>query len=151
MNSHSGMKRKGDNIARDCVLGLMERFDSLSMPGRVLQQIVRGALQRKETPSNARDQSGDRVDEQGSGVHRRVRDTVGFRRPTSEPSAGDAQVGTAEPDITDIDRMEQQIERLGKRWRGQLPVVVCAAVSRHTIVIGVGLRLFERGVHIRGG
>jgi len=24
MNSHSGMKRKGDNIARDCVLGLME-------------------------------------------------------------------------------------------------------------------------------
>ena len=151
MNSHSGMKRKGDNIARDCVLGLMERFDSLSVPGRVLQQIVRGALQREETPSNARDQSSDRDDEQGTGVHRRVRDTDGFGRSTSKPSTGDAQMGTAEPDITDIDRVEQQIERLGERWGGQLPVVVCAAVSRHTVVVGVGLRLFERRVDIRRG
>jgi len=27
MNSHSRMKRKGDNIARDCVLGLTEMID----------------------------------------------------------------------------------------------------------------------------
>jgi len=139
MNSHSGMKRKGDNIARDCVLGLMERNDSLSLPGRVLQQIVRCALQRKETPSNARDQPSDRDDEQSAGIHRRLRDTDGFGRSTSKPSAGDAQMGSAEPDITDIDHMEQQIERLRKRWRGQFPDVVRATISRHTIVIGMGL------------
>ena len=151
MNSHSGMKRKGDNIARDYVLGLMERNDSLSLPGRVLQQIVRCALQRKETPSNARDQPSDRDDEQSSGVHGRVRDTDGFRRSTGKPSAGHAQMGPTEPDIADIDRMEQQIERLGKRWGRQFPDVVCATFSRYTIIIGMGLWLLERGIHIRGG
>ena len=35
MNSHSGMKREGDNV--DCVFVLMERIDSLSLPGRELQ------------------------------------------------------------------------------------------------------------------
>ena len=151
MNSHSGMKRKGDHIVRDSVLGLMERNDSLSLPGRVLQQVIRRAVQREETPSNARDQPSDRDDKQGSGIHRRVRDTNGVRRPTSKPSAGNAQMGSAESDITDIDHMEQQIERLGKRWRGQLPDIVRATVTHYTVVDGMGLRLFERRVHIRGG
>lgn len=145
------MKRKGDNITRDCVLGLMERNDSLSMPGRLLQQIVRRALQRKTTPSDARDQPDDRGDEQGPGIHRRVRDTDGLRRSTGEPSAGDAQVGSAESDITDIDRMEQQIKRLGERRGGQFPDAVCTVISRYAIVIGMGLWLFERGIRVRGG
>jgi len=106
------LNRKGDNIARDCMLGLTER---LSVPGRVLQQIVRRAFQRKETPLNARDQSSDKDEEQGSGIHHQVRDSDGFRRSASEPSAGDAQVGTAEPEIMDVDHTEQQIEQLGKQ------------------------------------
>jgi len=60
-------------------------------------------------------------------------------------------MGSAEPDITDIDRMEQQIERLGKRWGGQFPDAVCTIVTFYTIVIGMGLWLLERGIHIRGG
>jgi len=58
MNSHSGMKRKGDNIGRDCVLGLKERVDSLSLPGRELQQIVCCPVQRKAAPPDARNQPG---------------------------------------------------------------------------------------------
>jgi len=46
------LNRKGDNIVRDCMLGLTER---LSVPGRALQKIIRSALQRKVTPSNAFD------------------------------------------------------------------------------------------------
>ena len=151
MNSHSGMKRKGDNIGRDCGLGLMERNDSLSVPGRVLQQIVCRPLQRKATSSDTRHQSSGRDDEQGPGIHRRVRDTDGVRRSTGEPSAGDAQVGSAESYITDDDRVEQQVERLGERWRGQFPYIVCAAIARDPVVVGMGLWLLERGIHVRGG
>ena len=103
---------KGDNISHDCVLGLMKR---LSVPGRVLQEIIRSVLQRKVTPSNARDQSSDRDEEKSPEIHHQVRDTDGYRRSASEPSVGDAQVGTAEPEITDIDHTEQQIEQLEKR------------------------------------
>ena len=110
MNSHSGMKRKGDNIGRDCVLGLMERIDSLSLPGRELQQIFCRPLQRKAASSDARNQPGGRDHEQGPGVFRRIRDPAGFRCPTGEPSSGDAQVGSAESHIPDDDHMEQQIE-----------------------------------------
>jgi len=106
------LNRKCDKIARDCMLGLTER---LSVPGRVLQQIVRRVLQRKETPSNARDRSVDRDEEQDSGIHRQVRDANDFRQLASEPSAGDAQVGTAKPEITDIDHTEQQIGKPEKR------------------------------------
>lgn len=145
MNSHSGMKRKGDNINRDCGLGLMGGNDSLSLPSRVLQQIVCRAFERKATSSDTRDQSGGRDDEQGSRIHCRVRDTDGFRRPPGEPGAGDAQVGSAESYITDDDRMEQQIKRLGKRWGGELPDTVCATIARDAVVVGMGLWLFERG------
>lgn len=110
MNSHSGKKRKGYNIVHDCVLGLMERSDSLSLPSRIVQQIIRGALEREATPTDTRDQPGNGGDEQGSGVYRWVRDPDGFRRPAGEPSAGDAQMGSPESDITDDDCMDGQIE-----------------------------------------
>ena len=84
-------------------------------------------------------------------MHSRVRDTDGFRRSTGKPSAGDAQVSSAESDIADFDRMEQQVERLGERWGRQLPDTVCTAISLHTIIIGMGLWLLERGIHIRRG
>jgi len=150
MNSHSGMKRKGDNIGRDCVLGLMESIDSLSVPGRELQQILRRPLQREAASPDARDQSGGRDYEQGPGVHRRVRDPAGFGRSAGEPGAGDAQVGSAESHIPDDDRLEQQIERLGERWRGQFPDVVCATIARHAVFVGLGLRLLERRIYVRG-
>ena len=150
MNSHSGMKRKGDNIGRDWVLGLIEGIDSLSLPGRELQQIVCGPLQRKAASPDARNQPGGRDHEQGPGVHRRVRDSSGFRRATGEPSPGNAQVGSAEPDVPDDDRMEQQVERLGERWGGRFPDVVCATVARYTVFVGLGLRLLERRICVRG-
>jgi len=81
--SHSRMKHKGNNITRDCVLGLMERDDSLSMSGRDLRQIIHFPLQRKETPSNAQGQPSNGDDERWSGMHGRVQDTYGFRRSTS--------------------------------------------------------------------
>jgi len=115
------------------------------VPGRDLQQIIRRALQRKAAPSDTRDQSDGRHGEQGPGVLCWVRGTGRFGRPTGEPSTGDAQVGSTESHLTDDDRMEQQVERLGERWGGQFPDVVCAAVARDTVVIGMGLRLLERG------
>lgn len=109
-----------------------------------MQQIIRSALERKTTSPNTRDQSSDRGDEQGAGIHRWVRDADGFRRSTSEPSAGDAQMGSAEFDIADNDCMDRQIERFGKRWGGQLPDLVCATISGNIILVGLGLRVFER-------
>jgi hypothetical protein len=146
MNSHSGMKRKGDNMVNDCGLGLMKRNNSLSLPRRVVQQIFRGALQREATPPDARNQSSNRGDEQGPGVHCRIRNADGLRRSTSKPSTGDAQMGSSESDITDIDRMERQIERLGQRWGGQLPDIVRAVVSVDTLVVGLGLWVLEWGI-----
>jgi hypothetical protein len=152
MNSHSGMKRKGDNIVDDCELGLMERCDSLSLPRRLVQQIIRRALKREASSPNPRDQSSNRDDEQGSRIYGRVRDADGFRRPASEPSTGDAKMGSAESDITNDDCMERQIERLGKRWGGQFSDFVGATISSHTIIFGLGLRIFEWGIiRVRGG
>ena len=128
----------------------MERIDSLSLPGRELQQILCRPFQRKAASPDARNQSGGRDCEQGNGVHRRVRDPAGFRCPTGDSSAGDAQVGSAESHIPDDDRMEQQVERLGERWGGQFPDVVCATFARYTVFVGLGLRLFERRIHVRG-
>jgi hypothetical protein len=116
-----------------------------------MQQIIRRALQRKTTPPDAWDQSSDREHEQGSGIHCRLRDADGLRRPAGEPSTGDAQMGSAEPDITDNDLLEQQIERLGKRWGGQFPDIVSPTVSGNPIVVRLGLWVFERGIRIRGG
>lgn len=88
-------------------LVLMKRNNSLSLPRRLVQQIVRRPLQRKTTSPDAWDQSGNRECEQGPGIHRRIRAANGFPRPTSKPSTGDAQMGPTESDITDLDRMER--------------------------------------------
>jgi len=72
-----------------------------------MQQIIRGPFQRKAAPPDARNQPRNRDDEQGFGVHGWVRDADGFRRATGEPSTGDAQMGSAESDITDNNRMER--------------------------------------------